>query len=170
MNQLNVHALTLGNTRYHSILIWPLTQLSVGLNTGIQQGKMFSHIFGTPVILPKGFPYFSHCPTHYPLPLITVQIMKKKIMILSIQNINFWEMCMILHAYRYILFIRYKISTHNVVSVSWTTVIKILERQLFEDFIYIFSDFIFEVQSSIWIKIYSYKVRSQKIRNEGTLL
>lgn len=81
-------------------------------------------------------------------------------MILSIQNINFWEMCMILHAYRYILFIRYKISTHNVVSVSWTTVIKILERQLFEDFIYIFSDFIFEVQSSIWIKIYSYKVRS----------
>lgn len=67
---------------------------------------------------------------------------------------------MILYAYRYILFIRYKISTHNVVCVSWTTVIKILERQLFDYFIYIFSDFIFEVQSSIWIKIYSSKVRS----------
>lgn len=69
-------------------------------------------------------------------------------------------MCMILYAYRYILFSRYKISTHNVVPVSWTTVIKILERQLFENFIYIFSDCIFEVQSSIWIKIYSSKVRS----------
>lgn len=44
------------------------------------------------------------------------------------------------------------------------TVIKILERQLFDNFIYIFSDFIFEMENSIWIKIYSFKVRKSKMR------
>jgi len=40
----------------------------------------------------------------------------------------------------------------------------ILERQMFDNFIYIFSDFIFEMENSIWITIHPYKVRKSKLR------
>lgn len=39
-----------------------------------------------------------------------------------------------------------------------------LERQLFDNFIYTFSDFIFKIKNSIWIKMYSYKVRESKTK------
>lgn len=55
-------------------------------------------------------------------------------------------------------------SIHIVACVSWPPVIKILERQLFNNFIYILSDFIFEIENSIWIKIYSYKVRKSEMQ------
>lgn len=71
---------------------------------------------------------------------------------------------MILYAYRYILFIRYQISTHEAACVSWPTIIMILERQLFDNFISIFSGFIFEAENSIWITISSYKVRESRLR------
>ena len=41
----------------------------------------------------------------------------------------------------------------------------ILERQMFDNFIYIFSDFIFEMENSVWITIYPYKVRNQNWGN-----
>ena len=41
----------------------------------------------------------------------------------------------------------------------------ILERQMFDNFIYIFSDFSFEMENSVWITIYPYKVRNQNWGN-----
>lgn len=71
-------------------------------------------------------------------------------------------MCMVLYAYRYILFIRYSISIHKVACVSWPNVIKILGRQLFVNFIYIFSDFIFEIENSVCIKNIPTRLGNQK--------
>lgn len=64
---------------------------------------------------------------------------------------------MILCAYRYILSLDNKFPTHKIACVSWPTVIMILERQMFDNFIYIFSDFLFfEMENSIWITIHLY--------------
>lgn len=136
-----------------------------GFKYWIQWDKMVSNIFGTPVILPQMLP-FVHPLLYsvYPLPPLQLSSWKQNKDFKCISSIKFQEIYMLLYAFRYTLFIRNQISTHKVASVSWPTVPMNLERQLFDNFIYIFSYFIFEFENSIWIKIYSCKVRTSKMR------
>lgn len=48
--------------------------------------------------------------------------------------------------------------------LPWLTMIKTLERQLFDNFIYIFSNFIFKVENSMCVKMHPYKVGESKMK------